>query len=67
MMPTILRDRRGEILGYIRKQSKQLYAYDRKGTLVGRYDPGTDLTYGLKATPFGRGNLLAVLVATETM
>jgi len=63
MADQTVKDKSGRELGKIRElEFGILKAYDRLGTELGSYNPGTDKTYDRLGLEVGNGNQLAWLI-----
>ena len=62
MSEQILRDKHGNLLGYIKEEGNQLVIRDKHRNLLGYYDPKTNITRDKHRNNVGKGNLLTTLL-----
>jgi hypothetical protein len=61
-----LRDRKGQLFGWIEPKGYLLQARDRMGKLAGWYDPKLNVTRNSKGSVVGTGNWLSALLVTDS-
>jgi hypothetical protein len=62
MSEQILRDKKGNLIAYIKEESNQLVIRDAHRNLLGYYDPKTNITRDKHRNKVGTGNLLTTLL-----
>lgn len=62
MAETIIRDRRGSILGYIEDGATEQVGRDRRRGIVGYYSQRDNITRDRRRSIVGTGNLLVSLI-----
>ncbi|GAA4003936.1 hypothetical protein [Sphingomonas humi] len=60
-----LRDRKGQLLGWIEPQGRLIQGKDRAGTVVGWYDARQNVTRDRHGVLFGTGDLLSALIVCK--